>query len=227
MLDRLVRLVESTPVLAPLARFGGLIPPALSPHSLVSRVINFLLLRSPWAMRRLAAYAGRLLAIEVGSQSFQFVVTQAGLLAPHFQGRQTVDVRLVLPTADWPALGAAVLQQQPEHIAEHLRIEGDVGFARALAEIAGQLHWDVEAEVAQFTGDILAVRLVQTFNGSAQWIQQCAQHIRDNIAEYLGHESGWLTHRDYVAFLSQRQQQLEQLLTQAEQRVAHIESVSG
>gem|GEM_PF-1616410 len=208
-------------------RLGALLPPAFSLHSAVSRVVNFLLLRSPWAMQRLAAYSGRLVAIEWGTQSFQFEVTQAGLLAPHFQGRQPANVRLILAGTDWAALGSAVLQQEPGQIAERLRIEGDVGFAKTLAEVAGQLHWDAEADLAQFTGDILAVRLVQALQGSVQWIQQCVHHVRANLAEYLGHESGWLTHQDYATLLNQRQQELEHLLTQAEQRVTRLESVSG
>src|SRR5699024_11410031 len=85
-----------------------------------------------------------------------------------------------------------LLEQEPEQFAEQLRIEGDVGFARTLADLAGQLRWDAEADLARFTGDIIAVRITQASQGLLQWIQRLAIHVRDNFAEYLGHESDML-----------------------------------
>lgn len=200
------------------------LPPAFGPHALLARGVNFLLTRTPWAMHRLSAYAGHRLSIEWGAQSFQFMLTEGGLLTPYYYGKDAVEVRLILPREDWLQLGAALFQQQPEQVVEKLRIEGDVGLARALAEVAGQLHWDIEGDIAQFTGDIVAVRLLRFSRAGVQWAQRAAQHIHDNIAEYLGHEGGGLTHHNYWEFWQVRQQALTRQLDHLEQRLTQLES---
>ena len=208
------------------SRINTLLPPFLRPQAMVARVVNFLLLRNPWAIQRLAAYAGRRLSIEWGAQDFQFVVTEAGLLSA-FQGdKQAVEVRLILPDQQLWALGSSLLEQEPEQFAEQLRIEGDVGFARTLADLAGQLRWDAEADLARFTGDIIAVRITQASQGLLQWIQRLAIHVRDNFAEYLGHESDMLTHQSYWVFWETRRQSLEAQLDRVEERLHYLESDS-
>jgi|SRR5690625_27101 len=206
------------------ARLTTWLPAGLLPAAMVARGVNFLLLRNPWAMQRLAAYAGRRLVIEWGQQSFQFVLTEGGLLQPYEGGQQAVQVRLIVPRDQWLQMGSSLLQQQPEQFAEQLRIEGDVGFARVLAELAGQLRWDAEADVAQFTGDILAVRIVQGAQGTLRWAQRVATQLQANLGEYLGHESELLTHQDYWSLWQRRQQQLEAQLNQVEARLKRLES---
>lgn len=212
------------PLAAALYQVRRWLPPALGPHAMLARMVNFLLTRTPWAMQRLSAYAGHRLAIEWGNQSFQFLLTDGGLLTPYAYGKDAAEVRLILPREDWLQLGAAVFQQQPEQVVEKLRIEGDVGLARTLAEVAGQLHWDIEADVAQWTGDILAVRLVRFSQASLQWVQRAARHIHDNMAEYLGHEGGGLTHQNYWEFWHHRQQALSSRLADLEKRLHELES---
>ncbi|HLS16906.1 MAG TPA: SCP2 sterol-binding domain-containing protein [Paenalcaligenes sp.] len=205
-------------------RINTLLPPFLQPQTMVAKGVNFLLLRNPWAMQRLAAYAGRRLSIEWGAQNFQFVVTEAGLLSA-FQGdKQAVEVRLIVPDQPIWALGSQLLQQAPEQFAEQLRIEGDVGFARTLADLAGQLRWDAEADLARFTGDIMAVRMVQAGQGLFQWVQRLAVHVQDNFSEYLGHESEMLTHQRYWIFWETRRQALEAQLDRVEERLDRLES---
>lgn len=212
------------PLSAVFRRFNRWLPPALSPHAMLARGVNFLLMRTPWAMQRLSTYSGHRLAIEWGTQSFQFMLTEGGLLTPYYYGKDAVEVRLILPREDWMALGAAVFQQRPEQVVEKLRIEGDVGLARTLAEVAEQLHWDIEGDLAQFTGDILAVRLVRFSQASVQWVQRAAQHIHDNIAEYLGHDGNMLTHQNYWEFWQMRQRVLSQQLAHLEKRLEKLES---
>lgn len=207
-------------------RINALLPPFLQAQNVVAKGVNFLLLRNPWAVQRLAAYAGRRLSIEWGTQSFQFVVTEAGLLSAFEGDRHSVEVRLIVPEQQFWSLGSALLQQQPEQFAEQLRIEGDVGFARTLADLASQLRWDAEADLARFTGDIAAVRIMQASQGLVQWMQRVAEHIRQNFVEYLGHESEMLTHQSYWVFWEARRQALETQLERVEERLQRLESDS-
>src|SRR5690625_4528293 len=191
------------------SRINTLLPPFLRPQGMVPRVVNFLLLRNPWAIQRLAAYAARRLSLEGGAQDPQFAVTEARLLSAFHCDKRAVEVRLLLPDQHVWRLGSSLLEQAPEQFAEQLRIEGDVGLARTLADLAGQLRWDAEADLARFTGDVIAVRIMQTSQGLLQWIQRFAVHVRDNFSEYLGHESDMLTHQSYWGFCETRRQALE------------------
>lgn len=211
---------------AVLSRIRALLPPFLQPQAVVAKGVNFLLLRNPWAIRRLIPYVGRCLSIEWGAQYFQFVVTEAGLLAALEGQTQAAEVRLIIAEQQLWSLGSALIQQQPEQFAEQLRIEGDVGFARTLAELAGELRWDVEADVAQFTGDIIAVRMMRAIQGGWWWVQRVAEHVRQNCAEYLGHESELLTHRRYLVVWETRQQALHAQLDRVEERLHRLESDS-
>jgi len=198
------------------------LPPGLAPHAMVTRAINFLLTRNPWAMQRLIPYAHRLLAIEWGKQSFHFAVTEGGLLSAQANRKTPAEVRLIIPREHWPPLGMALLQQKPEQVAEKLRIEGDVGFARTLADIASQMHWDIEADLAQYTGDIIAVRLVQMSQEALLWGHRLAVHLRDNLAEYLGYESQMLTHENEWVIWQSRKQALDAQLARLEQRLNQL-----
>src|SRR5699024_12364062 len=96
------------------SRINTLLPPFLQPQAMVARVVNFLLLRNPWAIQRLTASAGRRLSIEWSAQDFQFVVTEAGLLSA-FQGdKQAVEVRFILLDHQLWALGCYLLDQDLE-----------------------------------------------------------------------------------------------------------------
>src|SRR5690625_7434542 len=99
-------------------RINTLLPPFLQPQTMVAKGDNFLLLSNPWAMQRLAAYAGRRLSIASGAQNLQFVVTEAGLLSAFQDDKQADEMRLIV--ADQPiwALGRQMLQQAPDLVAE-------------------------------------------------------------------------------------------------------------
>src|SRR5690625_7160997 len=97
-------------------RINTLLPPFLQPQTMVARGVNFLLLRNPWAMQRLAAYAGRRPMIEWGQQSFQIVLTAGGLLQPYERRELAVQVSLIVHRDKCLQMVSAQWYQSPWHV---------------------------------------------------------------------------------------------------------------
>ena len=202
------------------------LPAFLHPTTLVVRVLNAVLNNEPWAQERLARYAGRSVTITVGEFRLPLSLSYAGTVQLNQAGQeQSADVQLTIPTqrlSEFPA----VLNQpqlQPEDVLALVHIEGDAGLANAIAQVVSQLRFDPEAELARFTGDLIAVRAVAAMKQLFTNSKRTLLHMEGNVAEYLGEESGLLVSTDYSSLWDSRFKQLEQCLQSTEQRVAHLE----
>jgi ubiquinone biosynthesis protein UbiJ len=77
----------------------------------------------------------------------------------------------------------------------HVTIEGDADFAKTISEVAMQLQWDAEEDLAPLVGDIAAVRLVQFARASLHNLKVSSQSLADSVAEYLLEEQPVLLRR--------------------------------
>lgn len=197
------------------------IPSAMRPTAIVVRALNAALKQEPWALQRLSHYVGRTVLLTVGGLHLPLSITYDGtlVLIPYLDD---ADVQLTLPTHRLKEFPSVLSQSNHEALLALIHIQGDAGLATALAQIVSQLRFDPEAEIARFTGDLLAVRLIASLKKIITNGQRNALHIEANLAEFLGEESGMLVSSDYYHLWQDRLAQLEQRLHLLEKRTEQL-----
>lgn len=133
-------------------------------------LINHVLAREAAAMQRLRPHAGRTLRIEPQAAPtwlpalppLALVVTPAGLVDAA-QGEAT-DLRLSVPM-DQPLQWLAVATGDARPA---VSIEGDAAFAADVSWLAQNLRWDLEADLAEWVGPVVAHGLAQAARKAAE-----------------------------------------------------------
>ncbi|ALM85068.1 SCP2 domain-containing protein [Bordetella sp. N] len=179
--------------------------PALpSPSRLLCGALNALLKREEWARDRLARHAGKTVRLSFGRFQLALTVDAQGY-ADVADTAIVPDVTLTLDSgkfslgrllgAEGRALARASARERADAFADMTHISGDAGLAQVVAELAANLRWDVEDELARVVGDIPATRLTQGVRGATRGARDVAQRIGGNVAEYLSYEQGVLANR--------------------------------
>jgi len=172
-------------------------PPIPLPHpaGLALRVLNALLQREDWARRRLAAHAGKVVRLSAGGPwRLQAAISSEGLLQVS-DAAIVPDVVVSLPEGRWRELPELWRRGGMAEVSSAARIEGDAGLAQAVSDLAANLRWDVEDDLARVMGDMAALRLTGGLRALGVGARQAAERARDNVAEYLGEESGLAVRR--------------------------------
>ena len=159
--------------------------PALSPYNAAARALDALLSREPWAQARLAPHAGKIARLVMGMGTLTLQVSEQGgvVLAP---ADAVPNVTLTVATDKLSALMSADTAQRMSAV----RIDGDAALAHVIGDLARDLRWDAEDDVAKVIGDIPAARLFGFAHGVAQGARTGARRFAENVAEYLSEESG-------------------------------------
>ncbi len=160
------------------------------PAALLLRGFNALLHREPWARERLMAHAGKSVRLSAGHPwSLQASIGSDGTLQA-CDAAVVPDVTLSVPSDRLRDLPAAWRDQGLAGVTALAHIQGDAGLAHLVSDLARGLSWDVEDDLSRVVGDVVAVRLTQGARLLAGGVRQTAGRARDNLAEYLGEESG-------------------------------------
>ncbi|MDX3906876.1 MAG: SCP2 sterol-binding domain-containing protein [Pigmentiphaga sp.] len=157
---------------------------SLNPSTAAVRVLDTLLLREPWARERLRPHAGKTACLVAGGVRLSLTITQHGMLevaAPE----AVPDVTL---TVDGGRL-AELFSDDAARRMGAVRIEGDAALAHVAGDLARDLRWDVEEDLARIVGDIPAARLVATARGVLHGVREGAWRLAENVAEYLTEET--------------------------------------
>jgi len=171
------------------------------PAGLALRALNALLRREDWARRRLAAHAGKTLRLSAGGPlSLQAAISSEGLL--HVSDAAIVpDVVVSLPEGRWRELPELWRRGGMAQLSSVAHIQGDAGLAQLVSDLAGGLRWDLEDELSRVVGDVAALRLAGGLRALGAGAREAAGRARDNLAEYLGEESGLAVQRpDFEAW---------------------------
>ncbi|WP_454692101.1 ubiquinone biosynthesis accessory factor UbiJ [Achromobacter aloeverae] len=182
--------------------------PALPrPSRLLCGGLNALLKREEWARDRLARHAGKTVRFSFGRFELSLTVDAQGY-AEVADAAIVPDVTLTLDSARFSlarllgeegrALARASARERADAFAGMTHISGDAGLAQVVAELAANLRWDVEDELARVVGDIPATRLTQGVRGAARGAREAVRRVGDNVAEFLSYEQGMLANRPVV-----------------------------
>jgi ubiquinone biosynthesis protein UbiJ len=71
-----------------------------------------------------------------------------------------------------------------------VRIDGDAALAHVIGDLARDLRWDVEDDLARVVGDIPAARVLSTIHGVVAEVRKGAWRFAENVAEYVSEETG-------------------------------------
>ena len=157
-------------------------------ESPIIAVINHLLSRQPMLCDKLRAHAGGVACLEVGAIPLKLAVAADGLFQLAENAEPNVTIRI--KPADLPQVMMTM-----EKAFSYVTISGDADFARTISEIANELYWEPEEDLAPFFGDIAAVRITQAARATLSQAQLGSRKFFENMAEYLLEENPTLMYR--------------------------------
>jgi ubiquinone biosynthesis accessory factor UbiJ len=179
-------------------------------------LFNHLLSAEDWALARLKPFAGQSARFDVGALSFGFCVAPDGSLAisDHIE-EPTVTLRL---PDDTPML----LLVDRNRLFQSARITGAADFAEALGFVARNLHWDAEADLARFIGDIPAHRLARDLRSFVKSKGDIAERLLANLVEFIADEESVVVRPGALTAFSLETAQLAKDLARLEERTARL-----
>ena len=157
-------------------------------ESPIIAVINHLLSRQPMLCDKLRAHAGGVACLEVGAIPLKLAVAADGLFQLAENAESNVTIRI--KPADLPQVMMTM-----EKAFSYVTISGDADFARTISEIANELYWEPEEDLAPFFGDIAAVRITQAARATLSQAKLGSRKFFENMAEYLLEENPTLMYR--------------------------------
>lgn len=197
--------------------------PVFSPNALTASMLNALLRREQWAADRLSRHAGKSLRFTVGSMRVAYSIEATGLLRA-CDSAVVPDVSLSIGTQYLADLPGILRGGDLAAITDKLHVQGDAALATLVSELARDLRWDIEEEMAAKFGDLLGPGLLRGGRAAADLAQSALQRASANVAEFLGEESGVLATRHGMQAFGADCAALLRRLDALERRVAGAES---
>lgn len=165
------------------------LPSALpTPARLAAGALNALLGREPWARERLSRHAGKTVRFALAGQALSLTIDSQGAVSSADQAI-VPDVTLTLQS---DRLRPDRLLGGKPDFAEVTHISGDAALAQTVAELARDLRWDAESDLARVVGDIPASRLASGARALANGLRTAGQRLAANVSEYLTEEQPML-----------------------------------
>jgi ubiquinone biosynthesis protein UbiJ len=177
----------------PTPPFAFLLPPV---SRLAAGALNALLGREPWAGERLARHAGKTVRFAWGRQRLSLTLGSDGRVSPADEAI-VPDVTLTLKPEKIRLAGLPA-GSLPD-FAEVTHISGDAGLAQVVGDLARDLRWDPEDDLARMMGDIPASRLVAGARAAASGVRDAGGRLAANVAEYLAEETATLAGKPSLA----------------------------
>lgn len=186
-----------------------------------ARVLNKLLQREEWARERLGRHSGKTLRLRVAGFTASLTVQAGGLLQPS-DPVIVPDVTLTIPVHRLADLPGILQARDPAQIASLMHIEGDAALAQLASDLARDLRWDPEEDLSRVVGDVAAVRVMRTGKLLAQGAQASAFRLAENVAEFLGEESGLMAARPALDEHAAQVERVAQRLALLDARMAKL-----
>ncbi len=160
------------------------------PNIPIVRALNLLLDREPWAKTRITAHAGKTVRIRISRLDLRFTLLHDGRVE-RADPAIVADVTLSIPESRLADLPAALRNRDnPAQLASLLHLEGDAGLAQLVSELARDLRWDSEHELARFTGGMLSRQIHSMLRNVVATTGTVAERLSENLSEYVSEEAG-------------------------------------
>lgn len=187
------------------------------PSGFLTAPLNHLLAQSDWASRRLQAHSGKTLCIACGPLRSRLQITPAGLFSSSEAEQDDVVITLL---ANVPFL----LVSEPQAIFAGANLQGAADLSESLAFVFRNLRWDAEADLARFTGDIVAYRLLRAIQAFFSWQTTSLTNLRSNLTEFLIEEARLSPQTPELRALADDSKRLASTLDQLEARIGKLKT---
>lgn len=194
-------------------------PSLPAPAAVFARLLNTLLQREDWARTRLSQHAGKTIGFVIGRMRLQLSIDSSGLTQTS-DPAIVPDVTLTIPSEHIASLPGLIRAKDPSQLTRILHIQGDAGLAHTVSDLARDLRWDIEDDLAGRVGDIAALRLLHGGASLLGALRQSARHLGENAGEFLAHESGLMANRTALDVFQDDLDSMEQRLQSLESRMS-------
>lgn len=158
----------------------------------LEQALNAALALDPKTGERLARMQGRLIAVELRGTGITLTLqpTEEGKL--RLMGDYDGEVDTTLRGAPFALLRMGSGRTGEGLFKGGVEIDGDVELGTQLQRAFERLDIDWEEHLSRLTGDIVAHQLGNTVRGLFAWGQRAADHLGNDVADYLQEENDTL-----------------------------------
>jgi ubiquinone biosynthesis protein UbiJ len=180
-------------------------------------VLNHLLASEDWARCKLVPFAGKTARLQLGSGIVFLVrISEEGLLEVA-DANTPPTVSIILP-ADSPVRALT----DSASLLSAATISGSADLAETLGFLYRNLRWDIEEDLSQVVGDIVARRAVQLMGRLARWQVAGARNFALSVTEYLTEEAPAIARRQDIERFCAEVDALRDDLARCEKRLERV-----
>ncbi len=180
-------------------------------------LLNHLLASEDWARCKLVPFAGKTARLQLGSGIVFLVrISEKGLLEVA-DANTPATVSIILP-ADSPVRALT----DSASLLSAATISGSADLAETLGFLYRNLRWDIEEDLSQVVGDIVARRAVQLMGRLARWQVSGARNFALSVAEYLTEEVPAIARRQDIERFCAEVDALRDDLARCEKRLERV-----
>jgi ubiquinone biosynthesis protein UbiJ len=180
-------------------------------------VLNHLLASEDWARGKLVPFAGKTARLQLGSGIVFLVrISEEGLLEVA-DANTPPTVSIILP-ADSPVRALT----DSASLLSAATISGSADLAETLGFLYRNLRWDIEEDLSQVVGDIVARRAVQLMGRLARWQVSGARNFALSVTEYLTEEAPAIARRQDIERFCAEVDALRDDLARCEKRLERV-----
>ena len=189
-------------------------------NSLSLPVVNRALSDDPWAMKRLAGFAGATLRIALADKPIlRYTIEPNGLLAAHEvfgDDEPTLSI-------DLPGDAASRFISHGRHgILKAAKIRGNIDLANAINDVLDNIRPDPEAFLASKIGDIAAHRAMGIFSNFKLAAEQLVSRLKDQFTEHVAEGHSVIVPNEEVAGFMSEVDALRNDVARLQQRVERL-----
>jgi ubiquinone biosynthesis accessory factor UbiJ len=187
-----------------------------TPEVAFSFLLNRLLAAEAWARQRLAPFAGETVELRAPPlPALRLRILEGGTVEA---GGAEAGLTMTLK----PELLAALVRGE-EHALRSVEVQGNAKLAAEILVLARHLRWDVEEELSQVFGDVVAHRLAGAARAFAAWHLDAAQRLTGALVDYATEEKKLLVRRAEFDALSEPLAQLRDAIARLDKRLERLE----
>jgi ubiquinone biosynthesis protein UbiJ len=180
-----------------------------------SFALNRLLRAQPWALERLAPFAGETVEVRAGPLPALRLRIALGGTVEAADGEATLRMRIK------PELVTALARGE-EQALHAVEVEGNARLAAEIMVLARHLRWEVEEDLARVLGDVAAHRLASAGRALAAWHLDALERLAGAIGDYLVDEKRVLARRAELDALGESVARLRDGIARLDKRLERL-----
>jgi len=193
-----------------------LLPEKATPEVAFSFLLNRLLAPEAWARQRLAPFAGETVQLRAAPlPTLRLRILEGGTVEA---GSAEAGLTMTLK----PELLVALARGE-EHALRSVDVQGNAALAAEILVLARHLRWDVEEELSQVFGDVVAHRLTGAVRAFAAWHLDAAQRVTGALVDYATEEKKVLVRRAEFEALAEPLTRLRDAIARLDKRLERLE----